>query len=71
MNYGWNLISGTEYDALDEYVEAMGAKAALESITKAMPTQELKETLEYIFRNEDFNSIYLENHRGDEDDEDC
>lgn len=60
MNYGWNLISGTEYDALEEYVEAVGAKYALESITRAMPSQDLKETLEYIFRNEDFNSIYLE-----------
>lgn len=60
MNYGWNLISGTEYDALEEYVEAVGASYALKSITKAMPSQELKEVLEYIFRNEDFNSIYLE-----------
>lgn len=60
MNYGWNLISGTEYDALEEYVEAVGANYALESITRAMPSQDLKGVLEYIFRNEDFNSIYLE-----------
>ena len=60
MNYGWNLISGTEYDALEEYVEAVGAKYALESITRAMSSRDLKEVLEYIFRNEDFNSIYLE-----------
>lgn len=67
MDYGWNLISGTEYDALQEYVDAVGANYALDSITKAMPTQDLKEVLEYIFRNEDFNSIFLEKEATDED----
>lgn len=67
MDYGWSLISGTENDALQEYVDAVGADYALNSITRAMPTQDLKEVLEYIFRNEDFNSIFLEKETTDED----
>ena len=67
MNYGWNLSPGTEHDALQEYVDAVGVNYALDSITKAMPTHELKEVLEYIFRNEGFNSIFLEKGATDED----
>ena len=41
-------------DALYEYVDAVGAENALVSITKAMPTDEIREILEFIFRMENF-----------------
>ena len=45
-------------DALYEYIDAVGAENALGSITKAMPTDELREILEFIFRVEDFQPSY-------------
>ena len=69
-DYGWEIIRGKEFEAFEEYVELVGEKHALDSIVRAMGTEELGNTLAFIFRNEDFNnSSYLVNDDSDEEDD--
>ena len=58
-DYGRKIRRGKEWDALEDYVDAVGADYALNSIARAMGDSELGETLAYIFRNEDYESPYL------------
>lgn len=63
----WTLDNNMVTDALEQYVNDVGYEYALNSITKALPTQELKETLEYIFRMEDYDSDYFEDEEEEEE----
>ena len=56
-------------EALEQFIESVGYEHALRSITVAMPTSDLKETLEFIFRMEDFDSSFLEKEENDEEED--
>ena len=59
-DYGWEIRRGKEFDALDEFVEYVGEKSALDQLAQAMGTDELGENLAFIFRQNDFSdSSYL------------
>ena len=58
-NYGWSIKRGKELDALEEFIDVFGEEETLNSLVQAMGSDALRENLEYIFRQNDFNSSYL------------
>lgn len=68
-NYGWSISSDNAWDALDAFVEAYGETYALESLAKAMGTDELAENMEYICRQHDFEGPWLDDYDEDEDED--
>lgn len=59
-NYGWQIERGKEWDAYEEALETFGAEKFANEMAKAMGSNELGETLEFIFRQWDYDSPYLE-----------
>lgn len=60
-DYGWEIKRGKEWDALEEMIEIMGEKRALDSIARWMGTDDLGKAIAFIYRNNDISdSQYLE-----------
>ena len=54
-SYGWEVDESEVDEALDLYIEIMGKERAFEDIVETMSTNELAESLAYLFR---MNEIY-------------
>lgn len=65
----WNIDPNKVDDALFQYVDDVGYEHALKAITLAIDTSELKETLEYIFRMEDYESAYFKEDEDENEEE--
>ena len=59
-NYGWQIERDKEWGAYEEALEAFGAEKLVKAMAKAMGSNELGKTLEFIFRQRDYDSPYLE-----------
>lgn len=68
-NYGWSIKFNMVWDALEELVSCYGAEEILDALAKAMGDDDLKDNLEYICRNYDFEGDFLEGHDDEEDEE--
>jgi hypothetical protein len=59
-DYGWGIQRGKEWDAFEDALEVFGAERLVEELARAMETDDLGDTLSFIFRNWEYESPYLE-----------
>lgn len=67
-NYGWVVDSGEAWEAYEFACEYMGKEYVDDAIVNAMSTDELAESLAFLFRNWDFRE-WDERNDSDDDDE--
>ena len=68
-SYGWELDSADAWEAYEFACEYFGKENLDDQIVSGLSTDELAESLVYIFRMNDFNEWYEQNGEGDEDDD--
>lgn len=66
-DYGWEIKSGSEWDAFDYLAEVLGYEELAVSLAKAMGTNELSDLLAYICRNYDIEGDFIEGYEEEED----
>lgn len=67
-NYGWSIKFDKVWDAFEELVDAIGAEELLNALARAMGDDDLKDNLEYICRQLDFEGDFLEGYEDEEED---
>lgn len=68
-SYGWELDSADAWEAYEFACEYFGKENLDDQIVSGLSTDELAESLVYIFRMNDFNEWYEQNGGDDEEDE--